>query len=230
MSFGAMVLVTVIVTVLVFGFALIKETFNEKFKIALDFFKNNLKRILIGLGIFIVALICIISAVSSSNKKKAIAEIENQINAVIDEAYEGEYAQEYGLKNIEFYVEDIGKYLSERYACITINCEIEKEAYLGYKEWICKEILRTLPDTVTTSTYGDIRITSIIYTPSNPNINYGVSIYLNGEQILKHGKTFDELEDESRWREEYKKEKEFESKYYAYSEYYEAKEYVENNW
>lgn len=226
-EFSLFIIATVLILCVII-FAVIRENHKESFAKALEVIKRKKIIILVSSLLILITVIISILAVNNSKKQTAIEEIEEQIEAVIYKAYEGEYAQEYGLKNIEFTVDDVGKYLSGRYACITITCETEKFAYQGYKEYLCKEILRVLPTSVSTSTYGDVAITSIIYTPKNDNINYGVAIYLNGEQILKHNKTFDELIEESIAHERFEEEREAESEFRIHSQYYELKDYFDD--
>lgn len=210
-----------IIGVLVYLFLFKKYTFKE----IKDFFARDIKKVLIAVGA-IVAVFAIIGISSASKKNAAIKEIQLELETAVQEAYKGEYAIENGLKNIEVTVDDIDNYLGAYHVYATIKCEADSLQNEWSKEFVCDDIMDSLPNSVETSQYGSVAIDNIIYKPDNET--YGVSIYVNEEQIFIHGMSFDDYEDEVILQRKIEKEKEFESKYNEYSEYYGAKEALKN--
>lgn len=194
---------------------------------AIDIFSKH-KKLILGIASGVVALAVIVGVSVSSAKKQAVREIQTKIEIALDNFCKEDSAVKFGVKNIEVSVDNIDKYLEDYHAYITIHCDAENVKYDSDIDSICTNIMFSLPDSVNTSSYGSVKIKNIIYKPENET--YGVSIFVNGEQFFKHGKSFSDLAKEQKWLSEYEREKEFESKYYAYSEYYEVKNNLKNNW
>ena len=183
---------------------------SDIWKKAVDIFLKNKKAIIITVAI-ICSVLILFGVVGSAKKTSAINEIQNEIEVAVAEAYEGDYAVRFGLKNIDVSVNNIDNYLGEYHAYIVIRCDVENSEYDREKEDVGRDIMDSLPEAVETRAYGSVSIKNILYKPENDT--YGVAIFINGKQYYKHGKTFSQLEKEAQWEAEYKKEKEYEEKY-----------------